>query len=269
MRQGLLGGAIAALLACGVSSIETYPATGVVLEVHAEQGRVRIAHDEIADLMPAMTMDFAVASPELLDRVEPGARVRFDLERRGNLFRITALEVTGEAGVSDGASREPPESPEVAPDFSLVDQDGQPLRLSDLRGETVLLSFIFTRCPGPCPILTSTHLAAQRQLPPEVSERTRFVSISLDPEYDTPERLRAYAEARGADLPTWSFLTGDRKLVEEVLRRYHVGSYRQPDGSLDHTLVTLLIDPQGRIVRRYIGDDDSAERIAADLQQVR
>ena len=155
---------------------------------------------------------------------------------------------------------------EIAPDFALTDHDGEPRGLSELRGRAVVLDFIFTRCPGPCPILTSTHVTLQRQLPAELADRTHFVSVTLDPEYDTPERMRAYAEERGADLERWWFLTGEPDRIAEVVRLYHVGATRRADGELDHLVVTYLITPDGLIAERYLGSEIPPEAILADLE---
>jgi protein SCO1/2 len=144
---------------------------------------------------------------------------------------------------------------EPAPPFRLTDQDGQPRALEDFRGKTVLLDFIFTRCPGPCPILTGLHAKVQRELPPEVQARTRFISITLDPLRDTPTVLREYAVKRGIDLANWSFLTGPPAEVDAVLKSYGIGSMRTADGNIEHVVATFLIDGNGQIARRYLGLD--------------
>ena len=262
MRAAL---ALLVCLGCGVSSEQSYDVTGRVEGVDAEREQVRIAHDEIPGFMPAMTMSFDVASPAALEAAQPGDRVRFTLLRSATRLSITDLEVI-EVGAGISGASPFPQDLEVAPGFRLVDQDGAEFALEDAAGAAVLLDFVFTRCPGPCPILTASHAELQRSLPPGIRERTRFVSISLDPEYDTPARLREYATARGADLAGWSFLTGDPDRVASVVQSYHVGSTRAPDGSIDHTVITFLIDPQGRIARRYFGLEHPAAEIAADVE---
>lgn len=256
-------------IACGVESTETYEATGVVRSVDPGGNQIEIAHDEIPGFMPAMTMSFDVASPEILSAVEPGMKVRFQLERRATTLRITGLEVLGSGGavlIESGRLNAP--VADLAPGFRLVDQAARPVALDDWRGQAVLLDFIFTRCPGPCPILTSSHVTLQRRLPPEVAERTRFVSISIDPEYDTPERMREYAEKRGVSFDNWSFLTGDPDEIQRILDAYHVGTVRKPDGSVDHVVATFLIDPEGRIAERYLGLENAPDKILEDLRRV-
>ena len=109
-------------------------------------------------------------------------------------------------------------------------------------------------------------MTVQRRLSPVQRARTRFVSISLDPERDTPEALRSYAEAHGADLAGWSFLTGTSDEVGAALGRYGVGSVRGEDGEIDHVVATFLIDSEGRIAHRFLGLEHSAGQIAADLE---
>ena len=264
MRRALGAVLLAALAACGPAT-ETYEASGVVRSIDGERGRAKIAHGEIPGFMPAMTMDFYVERRSMLEGVEPGFRVRFTLEREGTNLRIIELEVTGKdtsAGESGGALGLAEKDP--APDFQLIDQDGQTVTLSQLRGKTVLLDFVFTRCPGPCPILTSTHVTLQRKLPPAVRSGTRFVSISLDPDYDTPDAMRTYATDRGVNLDTWSFLTGPPEDVRAVHEAYKI-STRRSDGTIDHVMITFLIDPEGQIAHRYVGLDHPPEDILADM----
>ena len=258
-----------ATVACGAPTKETYSVEGVVRAVDRDSGSVKISHGDISGFMPAMTMNFDVVPPSLLEGVKAGARVRFTLERDATTLRITAIEVTthGSSGVEDEgmgglAERDP------APDFRLVDQDGRSLSLSELRGKAVVLDFVFTSCPGPCPLLTSSHVTLQRKLPPEIARRCRFVSISLDPENDTPEAMRKYALDRGAELEWWSFLTGDPDAVRAVLRDYKVGWSREADGTINHLVITFLIDPEGRIARRYLGLEHPPEKILRDLRQI-
>ena len=179
--------------------------------------------------------------------------------------------MTGEAG-SAGASggfSDLAQARDPAPAFDLVDQNGNRLTLADLRGKLVVLDFVYTSCQGPCPMLTSAHVTLQRSLPPELRARTRFVSISLDPARDTPMTLRAYGLARGADLTSWSFLTGPADTVAAVVAAYGVGSLRRPDGQIDHLVATFLIDGDGQIAQRYIGLEHEPEELLHALEGLR
>ena len=269
-----------ALLACDVARhsehVRRAEAVGVVEAVDPALNQVVIDHEDIPNVMPAMSMSFDVGDPRLFEMLAPGQKIAFTLEIRSRSFRIVAARVleqggaAGRSGTLEGsggfaaAAREA----EPAPDFSLVDQDGRRVALTDLRGQTLLLDFVYTHCPGPCPILTGTHVAVQRALPAELAGRVRFVSISLDPARDTPEVLRSYASARGADLARWSFLTGEVGVVEDVLRRYGVGATPGKNGEIDHLVITYLIDRDGRIARRFAGLEHRPETLLAALTAV-
>ncbi len=246
-----------------------YPAHGIVREVLVADHQVVIEHEEIEGLMPAMTMSFDVPDHELLEKLAAGQAIDFTVEATGKSYRVveaTLKGAAGSAGSSGSFSDELASARDPAPDFELVDQNGAKLALADLRGKLVLLDFIFTSCPGPCPILTSAHVTLQRSLPPELRARTRFVSISLDPVRDSPMALRAYAQERGADLTGWSFLTGEPEVVARVVKDYGVGTLRRPDGQLDHLVATFLIDADGKIAQRFIGLEHEPEELLRALQ---
>ena len=261
--------ATALLAACGQ---ELHTGTGTVKEVHPELRQIVLAHEDIEGLMPAMEMNFDVAAPDLLAGLAPGDRVRFRLSVEEGSYRIVAVEklAAGDAGPSGGtqggglAAVAPEE--DAAPAFALVDQDGRALSLESLRGRVVLLDFVYTSCPGPCPILTGTHVTVQKQLPERVRPRVWFASISLDPARDTPEKLRGYAKARGADLSSWSFLTGPPQTVNAVLESYGVGTVLEPNGDIQHVVVTFLIDAEGRISKRYFGLEHDPDEFLRDLE---
>jgi protein SCO1/2 len=252
---------------------ELFDGVGVVEDVRPDLRQVVIDHEDIPGLMPAMTMNFDVADPTLLAGLEAGEHVHFRLSFDGRVYRVVSLERVGEAGAGEAGSAGSAgldavaAEAEPAPDFELVDQDGRPRSLASLRGKVVLLDFVWANCPGPCPILTGTHVRAQKILPAEARERVWFASVTLDPERDTPEALRQYALKRGADLASWSFLTGPAAQVEDVVRRYGVGSARLPNGEIQHVVVTFLIDAEGRVAKRYFGLEHHADDLARDLAE--
>ena len=264
----------AAVLGCGreQGGPGVYDAHGVVESVDREYRQVVIHHDDIPGLMPEMTMSFDVPDPEVLAKLAPRQVVDFKLEFTGKAYRVIEATPRGPAaaGGHEGASLgdlAPANDP--APPFALTDQNGNPLALADLRGKAVLLDFVYTNCPGPCPILTGLHVEVQRALDPALRDRVQFVSISLDPLNDTPSALREYARKRGADTANWSFLTGPKEEVDAVLRAYGVGSARAPDGTISHLVVTFLIDGEGRIVERFIGlEGHDPKQVRAALERV-
>jgi protein SCO1/2 len=274
-RFGLVA-ALLALLALGCDvpphgeRARRVEARGVVEAVDPALRQVVINHEDIPGVMPAMSMSFDVGDASLLEGLEPGQTIQFALELGS--FRVVAARVLMDAeGVAcppsltfDGAVAE--SAP--APDFSLVDQAGRPVSLASLHGKVLLLDFVYTHCPGPCPILTGIHVAVQRALPPELREKVHFVSISLDPARDTPEAFRRYAEARGVDLANWSFLGGAPEAVADVLARYGVGARPGEDGAIQHLVLTYLIDADGRVARRFAGLEHRAETLVAEIAAV-
>ena len=267
-RAALAAALLLALGACGRTPEQTYTVTGFVQSVAAEARQVTISHDEIPGFMPAMTMSFDVAPEQPLDQVAPGARGEFRLLRTASVLRIESLKVLTPTPSRVPGTPLPLGESETAPDFALTDQDGRPAKLSDWRGRAVFVDFVFTRCPGPCPIQTARLVDVQKTLPADLAARTRFASITLDPDYDSPERMREYAASRGASLDNWSFLSGDSKTVQSVLDAWRIGTVRKPDGSLDHVVATFLVGPDGKIYRRYLGLEGRAGALLDDLSKL-
>ena len=132
----------------------------------------------------------------------------------------------------------------------------------------MLLDFVYTSCPGPCPILTGIHRQVREGLSAGDRAAVQLVSITLDPEHDTPAVLRAWASARRIEAQGWSFATGPAADVDAVVRAYGVGSVRQPNGEIEHTVATFLIDRDGRIARRYLGLTHEPAAIRADIERL-
>jgi protein SCO1 len=153
----------------------------------------------------------------------------------------------------------------AAPDFALTSQDGAEVTLAALRGKVVAVSFIYTSCPDICPMLTDKMARVQDALGTDFGSKVAFVSITVDPERDTPEVLKGYAEAFDAQLAGWSFLTGEPAKVLEVAHRYGVAVAKAADGGVDHTLLTTLIDRQGTMRVQYLGYRFDEEEFRRDL----
>ena len=261
--------AIAALAACSEPA-RRYRAQGTVRGIDRGAGQILIDHQAIEGLMPAMVMSFDVANPAQLEGLAEGYVIEFAVVSDGQSFRADEIVVTSDESPEAGPSGfvRLVEVGAEAPPFELTDQDGRAVSLASLRGRPVVLDFVYTTCPGPCPILTASHVALQRRLSPAQRARTRFVSITIDPERDTPAALRSYAEAHGADLATWSFLTGSSDRIDSVLNRYGVGSVRAENGEIDHVVATFLIGADGRVRGRFLGLEHSAEKLAAEVAEL-
>jgi protein SCO1/2 len=152
-----------------------------------------------------------------------------------------------------------------APEFALISQDGASVKLADYRGKVVALTFIFTLCADTCPVLTPMMSFVQDQLGANFGEKIHFVSITVDPERDTPEVLKEYAQAFGANLSGWSFLTGTPDAIRDVTRRYGIFAAKTANGSIDHTFLTSIIDQRGILRVQYLGVRFDPEEFRRDL----
>lgn len=164
--------------------------------------------------------------------------------------------------------------PSVQP-FSFTDQNGKLFGLQDLKDHVWLANFIFTRCMGPCPVIT----AQMAELEKEFADRKdiRFVSFSVDPDYDTPEILSQYAETYGAKAPRWRFLTGPREKMYELIRSSFLLAVQEnpnakttnPGEAVVHSLNFVLVDKEGRIHGYYNSTDPEAmKKLRADLKNL-
>jgi protein SCO1 len=179
---------------------------------------------------------------------------------------LASLMLAQSRDTADHISKDPP-LPKIAPapEFTLMSQDGVPVSLAELRGKVVAVTFIYTLCTDTCPVLTPMMSFVQDRLGPDFGRNIVFVSITVDPERDTPTVLKEYALAFGADLRGWSFLTGTPEVIREVTRRYGVFAGRTPDGEVDHSFLTSIIDPRGILRVQYLGARFDPEEFRRDL----
>jgi protein SCO1 len=181
------------------------------------------------------------------------------------LLVLTALmlQLQGRAQLT---SQEPP-LPTIAPApvFTLTSQDGAQVALADLRGKVVAVTFIYTLCTNTCPVLTPMMSFVQDQLGADFGVKIAFVSITVDPERDTPEVLKEYAQAFGANLAGWFFLTGPSDVIQDVTRRYGGFALKSSDGDVDHTFLTSIIDRRGILRIQYLGARFDPNEFRRDL----
>ena len=179
-------------------------------------------------------------------------------------FVVSAWLALGAAG---GALSDQGELPRLgeAPSFTLVSQDGEEVTLSSLHGKVVAVTFIYTWCPDICPMLTDKMARVQDALGDDFGKEVAFVSISFDPERDTPEVLKDYAAAFDADLAGWSFLTGELDTVRDVANSYGVVVLSTDNEAIDHSTLTTLIDRQGHMRVQYVGYRFDPEELRQDL----
>jgi protein SCO1/2 len=152
-----------------------------------------------------------------------------------------------------------------APGFTLTSQDSQSVSLGDFRGKAVAVTFIFASCTDTCPMLTDKMARVQDKLGTLFGEKIVFVSITVDPERDSPQVLKQYAESFGANPDGWYFLTGEPAAIRDVLSRYGVYAKKSPSGDIDHTFLTSLIDSKGILRVQYLGVRFDLEDFRSDL----
>jgi len=245
-----------------------YPLVGEVVSVDTVGRILVVHHEEIPDYMPEMVMEFAVSAGDAAN-AQIGQKIRAKMIPREDgpyrLVEIWPLDPMADSLVKAGADalrqdtmirgravyREVGES---LPGFTLYDQTGAVVPSTRFRGKQVMLNFIYTRCPVAtmCPAATMKMMEAQRLAAEAGVQDLEFISITLDPEYDSPGVLRDYAEARGIDTANFSFLTGPERAIRDLLAQ--LGVLAKFEGPLiNHTLATLLIDTDGRIIHRADG----------------
>lgn len=256
-----------------------FPITGEIVKVDAERATLLVLHSEIKGYMPSMTMEFKVSKGDLAN-ARAGQHIRAELVDRADGFYLEkiwpddaatqrALDAAAKALAQDTTMRGKEAYREIGenlPEFTLLDQEGRAVAGSRFRGKQIVLNFIFTRCPIATMCPAATERMAQLQAAAQAAGAKDFelVSISLDPEYDTPGILKEYAQLRGLDTSNWSFLTGPDAAVRHLLAQ--LGVIREFEGAtIKHTLATVLINEEGRISYRVDGSvwlvDDFVKRL--------
>lgn len=152
-----------------------------------------------------------------------------------------------------------------APGFVLRAPDGGRVTLDQFRGKAVAVAFIFASCSTICPILTAKMATVQDALGNDFGSKVAFLSITVDPEHDTPDVLAHYARAFGASPAGWKFLTGSPEAIRAVERGYGVFAAPAPDGTVDHTSLISLVDPRGMLRVQYLGVRFNPEELRRDL----
>ena len=152
-----------------------------------------------------------------------------------------------------------------APDFILTSQDGATVALGDFRSKVAAVAFIYTRCTSICPVLTPMMSFVQDRLGDDFAHKIVFASITVDPEGDTPEVLKQYAQAFGANLAGWTFLTGTPEAIRDVTRRYGVFASKDASGDVDHTFLTSIVDQRGILRVQYAGIRFDPQEFRRDL----
>ncbi len=246
-----------------------YILQGVVVD-RPSATEVVIAHDEIAGLMPAMTMPFAVRDASVLDGVKPGDRVLARLLVEPDGSRLARVRVVGTGaipGATLGAPPVPVRSGEVFPALTLPIGAEATWALGEGQGVPTALSFIYTRCPLPefCAATVARMQALQAALSEGEGVEARILLVTLDPAFDTPEVLARYAEAVGADPQRWAFGRVEGDALRDLAGSAGLPVVRE-DGEILHAVRTLVLDADGRLVERYDDNRWPLDRVVTQLR---
>ena len=239
-----------------------YPLKGQVLAVNRDKQEITIKHEDIPNFMPGMTMSFPVAKPELLDGREPGELVTATLEVVNALGKLTSVTRTGMAPLPTGTTMAGNVLGvgDAVPDAAFIDQANARRSIAQWRGKVMAITFVYARCPLPtfCPLMNQNFAKIQKVITGDsaLKDRSALLSISFDPDNDTPEVLAAEAKRYGADPAVWSFLTGDRATIDRFSAAMGIGLTREPGSTeIVHNLRTVVVDPEGRIAAIFSSND--------------
>lgn len=256
-------------------SDQRYELNGTVVSVDKRAATVTIAHEAIPGYMEAMSMPFKLRDERLLSELAEGDRVHATLVVAGLRSWLDDVVRTRESVDSSNLSKpdswaEPQRGAEV-PDFKLVDHNGKRLSLHQYRGQTLVLSFIYTRCPLPdyCPLITDNFSQLEKLLQSEPGSlpQTRLLSITVDPEYDTPKVLRKYAAAHSADPAHWDFATGTKEEVKQIATYFGMQYWREGDQVI-HSLRTAIVAPDGKFVKLYRGNEWKPDEVIEEVRKL-
>ena len=270
-------GAAAFTISCGPPA-ERYELEGKVVSVDVEAGKVTVAHKGISGLMDAMTMPFSVVDRKLLPSIQEGDHLSAILVVRGNahwLEELVASRAVASGSLVDEMTPSGPELGSTVPDIELVNQDGDAVRISDYRGKALLLTFIYTRCPLVefCPRMNKHFAVIEQTLEadPELYEKTHLLSISFDPEFDTPELLKTFALQQPTvtteTLSHWEFASGTHGNLRAI--GFYLGlTYREAEDQIVHNLHTALVATDGTLAKLYLGNDWKPEEVVPDVREL-
>lgn len=261
-------------------AVNTYPVRGIVKRVSPANLTVVIHHETIPGFMPEMAMPFYLKDAETAESLHPGDAVSFSFyvtptnSWAADFQKIDSQEVNLSERPEPASTGNSPstvqrvEEGDSIPEFELISTSEERIARSDLLGKPILLTFIFTRCPVPdfCPLMMNHFKVIHDRLQKAgLADAANLVSITIDPEYDTPEILRGYkGGVVGGDFPNWYFLTGTPSQIERLTKAFRV--YVEEDKqTINHGLCTVLARPDGTITRIWRGNRWEPDAVMEEL----
>ena len=261
------------------SNQKRYELKGKVVAVEREKHSVTVAHGDIKDYMPAMTMPLPLRDDWAFEVLSPGDQISATLVVDGTDFWLDDIVITQESTDTNAPGPsgivEAKDGAEV-PDFGLTNQNEQAIHLKQYRGKVLLLTFIYTRCPIPeyCTLMSQNfaHIEAELAKQPDLQQKTHLLSISIDPDYDTPAVLRSYGAAHtgkyGDEKFThWEFATGTKDQVKGVAQFFGLRYYADQD-QIVHGLRTVIINPEGKVATVYRDNSWKPDELVAEMKKM-
>lgn len=269
------------LLSISAWAAQQYSAMGMVLEVHRDSNSFTASCQAIPGFMEAMSMPFKVHEPKELDGLIPGTIIEFTLVPDGGTLFAEGLKIrpyiTAEqdpwtarqlkllASLSERAKSAPKELAigQAVPDFTLTDQANQKISLSQFAGKVVAVNFVYTSCalPNYCFRMANNFGVLQRRFKDRLGHDLVLLTVSFDPQRDTPEVLAHYAQTWKANPMTWHFLTGPVPDVQRVTQFFGMDFF--PDeGLMNHSLHTAVINRDGKLVANIEGNQFTVDQLA-------
>ena len=257
---------------------QEFQVRGVVQEVKAPDKEVVIKHEEIPNYMPAMTMTFEVKNANELSGISSNDVVSFRMivtDDDGWIENLTKVGVSTNANADLIRSRtrivrevEPLAVGDKMPNYPFTNSLGEKVELKDFAGQAYAFSFIFTRCPFPtfCPRMNNNFEAAYKQLiaMPNAPTNWHLLSISFDPEFDTPQRLREYSATYNPDPKKWSWVTGAMIEIDAITEQLGL-VFTFENNTYNHTLRTAVVDKNGVIRQIFWGNEWTPQDLVKEL----
>ena len=253
--------------------VTVYEVRGTCQSADPARHQVTIAHEAIPGFMPAMTMDFDCRDPVSLPALHAGQALSFRLCVTATAAWVEQIRPAAPADAASPAPAVPPapgelQAGDLLPDSVFTDALGQSVRLGDLRGQALAITFIYARCPLPtyCPLMNRNFQAAQTLLTRlGGDDHWRFLSVSMDATHDTPAVLSACAAAYGADTRHWTFVTASVETVRLFGRSVGL-EFSLSGGRINHNLRTIVVNTAGRIQRIFPGNFWTPQELAAEVR---
>lgn len=255
---------------------------GKVVAVNKSKQTATIAHEDVEGYMPAMTMEFPIKNANVFEVLSKDAEIRADLvvdDAQGKFWLENISVVTA----PDPNQPAPPANENFVqigkevPNFTLVNQDGKKISMNDFRGKALAITFIYTRCPLPnyCILMSKnfSDLALKLQNDATLKDKIRLLSISFDPQNDTPEVLKKYGlgylgKDAKTDFTIWQLATGTDKQIKDIAGffglRYE--SDTTDKTQINHSLITVVISPDGKVQKVFSGNEWTTNELLKELQ---